>query len=166
MDAKKISFRMIHSQFATKFSPQKIFGIKIRTPGPEVQSLEGEEKESCDEPVAVVKRFTFNFEANSPHEARCFFVGGNSDEASIVSFTGEEVAENGRFEPALVDRSLDGEYVCSLGAADQIIQIDVFRSEDDALVKAANDKPSQLTVATLDVDFSSELPFFGDYFGK
>lgn len=125
---------------------------------------EGEEKESCDEPVAVVKRFTFDFEANSPHEARCFFVGGNSDEASIVSFTGEEVAENGRFEPALVDRSLDGEYVCSLGAADQIIQIDVFRSEDDALVNAANDKPSQLTVATLDVDFSSELPFFGDYF--
>ena len=97
---------------------------------------------------------------------KCFFVGGNSDEASIVSFSGEEVAENGRFQPALVDRSLDGEYTCSLGSAEQIIQIDVFRSEDNAFVNAANDKPSQLTVATLDVDFSSELPFFDDYFGK
>ena len=97
---------------------------------------------------------------------QCFFVGGNSDEASIVSFSGEEVAENGRFQPALVDRSLDGEYTCSLGSAEQIIQIDVFRSEDNAFVNAANDKPSQLTVATLDVDFSSELPFFDDYFGK
>jgi hypothetical protein len=61
---------------------------------------------------------------------------------------------------------LDGEYTCSLGSAEQIIQIDVFRSEDNAFVNAANDKPSQLTVATLDVDFSSELPFFDDYFGK
>ncbi|CAG5111380.1 Oidioi.mRNA.OKI2018_I69.chr2.g5696.t1.cds [Oikopleura dioica] len=125
---------------------------------------EGEEKESCDEPVAVLERYTFDFEANSPHEARCFFVGGDSDEATITSFTGEQVGENGRFQPALVDRTLDGEYLCSLGSAQHIMQIDVFRSEDDALIDAQNDKPSKLTVATLDVDFSSDLPFFGDYF--
>ena len=93
-------------------------------------------------------------------------MGGDSDEATITSFTGQEVGENGRFQPALVDRTLDGEYLCSLGSAQHIMQIDVFRSEDDALIDAQNDKPSKLTVATLDVDFSSELPFFGDYFGK
>ena len=86
---------------------------------------------------------------------QCFFVGGDSDEATITSFTGEEVGENGRFQPALVDRTLDGEYVCALGSAHHILQIDAFRSEDDALFDAQNDKPVKLTVATLDVDFSS-----------